>query len=198
MKIGPRETPLPRRPGARPLVFVMGLLLASAALRTGLAWQEAVAATAEPVHQPPPETAVADCATDPDIARLLDEIAARAAQLDRRDARIADRMAALQVIEDDVTADLAAIEAAESRLDAALATASTAADEDLGRLVAMYERMDPADAGRLFQAMAPDFASGFLSRMRPETAAAILAVLPSESAYAISVIIAGRNAGVTR
>ena len=83
---------------------------------------------------------------------------------------------------------------AEEKLAATLAQTDHAADKDVARLVAVYERMKPKDAAPLFEEMAPEFAAGFLARMRPEAAAAVMAGLAPPRAYAISVLLAGRNA----
>ena len=79
-----------------------------------------------------------------------------------------------------------------------MATADKAAENDIGRLTAVYENMKPDQAAALFRLMEPSFAAGFLGRMRPDSAAAILAGLEPDLAYSISVVLAGRNADVPR
>ena len=86
------------------------------------------------------------------------------------------------------------LEAAEAGLDAAIAQASAAAEDDVAQLTAVYESMKPKDAAALFETMEPAFAAGFLGRMRPEAAAAVMTGMSPDRAYAVSAILAGRNA----
>ena len=89
---------------------------------------------------------------------------------------------------------MVALEMAEESLVSTMARASTASENDLTRLTAVYENMKPKEASALFEEMDPEFAAGFLGRMRPDAAASIMTGLNSGKAYAISVILAGRNA----
>ena len=109
------------------------------------------------------------------------------AELDAREQTLA-------LVEASIAEDLQRLEQAEAELRATMAAADQAAENDIGRLTAVYENMKPKDASALFQAMEPAFAAGFLGRMRPEAAAKILAGLEPQAAYTISAILAGRNA----
>ena len=84
------------------------------------------------------------------------------------------------------------------RLEAGLAASSTASEDDLSQLTAVYQAMKPKVAAELFEAMDPEFAAGFLVRMAPESAAAIVSGLEPATAYAVSVIVAGRNANALK
>jgi flagellar motility protein MotE (MotC chaperone) len=89
---------------------------------------------------------------------------------------------------------MTALKEAETSLTATMALASSAAEDDLTQLTAVYENMKPKEAAQVFAAMDPKFAAGFLGRMRTDAAAAIMAGLEPDTAYAISVLLAGRNA----
>ena len=128
------------------------------------------------------------------IARLLSEIAEREETLSEREAMVDERMATLKFAEDEIAKQIAALEKAEENLRATMAIASTAAEDDIVRLTAVYENMKSQEAAALFEEMSPEFAAGFLARMRPDAAAAILAGLEASTAYSVSVIMAGRNA----
>lgn len=136
------------------------------------------------------------CETEADIMAVLTRLREREALLEDREGALADRMQALAVAEVEVKENLTALVAAEERLKATMALADTAAEDDLGRLTAVYENMKAKEAAALFETMDPQFAAGFLGRMRPEAAAAIMAGLKPETAYTISVVLAGRNANV--
>lgn len=139
------------------------------------------------------------------IEALIEALARREADLDAREAslaehaareerRIGDDMSRLTELRAQAEGMLAELETAEARLDAAVARAAGAAEADLGQLTTVYETMKPKDAARLFEQMEPEFAAGFLGRMRPEAAAEVMAGLTSERAYAVSAVLAGRNA----
>jgi flagellar motility protein MotE (MotC chaperone) len=185
------------RTGRGALWVIAGLFLASGLLRltvgTGPALARGVenfrtgdAATSEPLS----------CKTDDDISTVLQALNARKQTLDKREAAMADRMAALDLADQEIGRKLADLESAESKLSATLSLTDNAAEGDLARLTAVYENMKAKEAAALFEEMAPDFAAGFLGRMRPDAAAAVMAGLSPQSAYTISVVLAGRNANV--
>lgn len=100
----------------------------------------------------------------------------------------------LQVSERLVRDQIAKLEAVEEKLSQTLALADEAAENDIGQLTDVYEKMKPKSAAQIFEGMDPRFASGFLMAMRPESAAAIMSNLSSEKAYSVSVLMAARNA----
>ncbi|MEO1000857.1 MAG: hypothetical protein AAFW69_09715 [Pseudomonadota bacterium] len=149
---------------------------------------------ADLARNPPLSPPLAGCVPDPGSDALLAAIREREAQLDTRAAELDDRARLLEVAELRVREQIAALETIEARLAETVQIAETAAEDDLGRLVAVYESMKPKDAAEIFASMDLDFAAGFLARMQSEAAAPILAELDAGQAYAISVIMAGRNA----
>lgn len=182
----------------RGALWVIALLLfTSGVLRllngTGFALARGVAEFSAPE---PVATAPLACLPDAEIAPVLEALQEREQRLDRKEAAIADRAAALSLADTEIAERLAALEAAERRLSATLALADEAAETDLIRLTAVYESMKPKEAAALFQEMAPEFAAGFLGRMKPDAAAAVMAGLSPQAAYTISVLLAGRNANV--
>lgn len=138
------------------------------------------------------------CKTPEDVELALVALDERQARLDAREAEIEERLALLTEAETSMKETLAELEAAEAALDATLSVASTAAEDDLARLTAVYETMKPKEAAALFSQMDAQFAAGFLGRMRPEAAAAVMAGLDPQTAYTISVVLAARNADVPK
>lgn len=131
------------------------------------------------------------------------EMAEMMIAINQREASLEQRQAELKVFEEEIARSKLEIEASilnmvetEQALAATMATANSAAENDLSKLTSLYENMKPQDAAALFSEMDPEFSSGFLARMRPEAAASVLAGLEPQKAYAISVILAGRNADV--
>lgn len=183
------------RTGRGALWLISGLLLASGILRFAGDAGPALAREVEAL-QSGSEPADAACEAPPDVATVLDALGNQREILDRREAALADRLAALDLAEREITRNLAVLEAAEAELRQTLSLADEAAEGDLSRLTSVYENMKPKDAAALFEEMAPEFAAGFLGRMRPDAAAAVMAGLSPPTAYAISVFLAGRNADV--
>ena len=185
--------------GARPrrsALSVLFLILAvSGLLRIGLSAGHAIDAAATEAADPVPET----CSGGDEASRaMLDDLTPRDTRLKQREDVIAVREKAVALARSEAEKRISALEEAERKLAATIAMADQAAEKDVTRLVAVYERMKPKDAAALFSEMAPDFAAGFLSRMRPEAAAAVMAGLDPRTAYAISVNFAGRNAAAPK
>lgn len=184
-----------RRRGARGVLWVIALCLAASGLiRLGVGSGPAIAS--EIADRSRAGAEAAECVGDDEISELLALLQEREGVLDDREATLAHRLQALAVAEEQIARNMAALEQAEASLSATMALASTAAEDDLTRLTAVYENMKPKEAAEVFAAMDPKFAAGFLGRMRADAAAAIMAGLTPDAAYAISVLLAGRNAEV--
>jgi flagellar motility protein MotE (MotC chaperone) len=132
------------------------------------------------------------------MAPVLAALRDRETDLQRQEAQARLRLQALAAADAEIQKKLDALREAETRLRDTIALAETASEDDINRLVAVYEAMKPKEAAVLFDAMEPSFSAGFLGRMRPEIAAPILAGMRTEAAYSVSAILAGRNAGVPR
>ena len=187
-----------RASGRGTLLAISGLLLASALIRLGNDAGQALARAVEeeePLHDVPASEA-RTCETPEDLRAMLKAFKVREERLRTREAALRDRMRALQVADEEVSAKLQQLAQAESSLRETIALAETAAEKDLERLTRVYESMKPKQAAALFEEMDPNFAAGFLGRMRPEAAAAIMAGLSPGTAHAFSVVLAGRNAKV--
>jgi len=124
---------------------------------------------------------------------LVSELEARKSELVDREAALERREQEAERLSQEIAAQLAALEAAEKRLEGVLAIARTASETDVAQLVSVYEAMKPKDTARVFSEMTPDFAAGFLARMQPEIAARVVSALDPQKAYSISVVLAGRN-----
>lgn len=163
---------------------------------------EAVIAENSPAAQtetaPPPELSaeLAPALPDADQGALLASIRERSAQLDRREAALAERARLLEIVEKRIEEKTAALAEMKTELENRLTFAEKAAEQDIVQLARMYESMKPARAGEIFNAMEPAFAAGFLTQMNRENAALVLANMDTQKAYAASIIIAGRNAAV--
>jgi len=131
-------------------------------------------------------------------AEFLIDLRRREIALQEREAAIRQQEALVSAGQERLQAQLDALLYAEQELTATLALADRAAEEDIGRLVNVFQAMGSEEAAAVFTEMAPEFAAGFIGRLPPENAAAILAGLEPRQAYGLSAILAGRNALVPR
>lgn len=179
------------------LTIVVGLLLASAALRlasgTGAAIARELQSTQSPVSVVAPKP---DRIEEAAMRQLYEDLVAREEELNNRQAFIETRLDDLAEAEAAIARQLAKLEDTENALRETLALAKGASETDLAQLTTVYENMKPKEAAELFEEMAPQFAAGFIGRMRPEAAAGILAGLSPQAAYSISAVMAGRHMDV--
>lgn len=177
------------------------LFLLGASVQIGLGLQVAIASEGS---DEVPSTSTLQLPYDPDARQLqanrdaahLLEINRREQELGALQAELNAQEARLEAARQDLTAQLREIERAENELRATMALADRAAEEDISRLVTVYEAMDSEEAAAVFAEMDPVFAAGFIGRLAPATAAEILAGLEPRVAYSLSAIVAGQNAQV--
>lgn len=121
------------------------------------------------------------------LSRRREEIEARARELDSREALVA-------AAEARVDKKLAEIKAIEDKITAAQAAQSAEQDQQMARLVKVYETMKPGDAAIIFNTL--DFAVliEVASRMKEAKIAPVLAAMDPEAAKALTVALATRRA----
>jgi flagellar motility protein MotE (MotC chaperone) len=192
------------RPRARILPTMAAMICVAGALRLASGLGEAVALDAAAAAPAPPTpstetlTPAARPVSSAETAEIVLSLTRREQALQAREDALDDRARSLAEAERRITEQIAALRAAEEALAATMARADRAAEDDIARLVQVYENMKPEEAARVFAEMEVQFAAGFLGRLRPEIAAPILAGLEPRQAYALSAMLAGRNALVPR
>lgn len=186
-----------RRTGRGALWIIAFIFILSAGARLGSGTGAAIArevselSSGSEVDVTPDEPLACDLT---EAASVLKALQSREAALREKESSVAVKLKAIELARVEIADNMVALEKAEKRLAATMATARTAAEDDLEKLTTVYESMKPKEAAQLFEQMAPDFAAGFIARMNPEAAAAVLTGLKPETAYSLSVILAGRNA----
>lgn len=198
MKMADR-TSKPRRKiraGRGALWLLAGFMLLSAVLRfageTGAAIAREIAALGESSG----EMVDQDGADRAEVEAVLKILADRMSDLDIREEAVSGQEAALAAAKAEIAEQLAVLVEAEARLRETISMAKGVSEGDLARLTTMYDTMKPKEAAPLFEQMAPEFAAGFIARMQPQSAADLMAALQPDIAYSISVVLASRNAGV--
>ena len=185
-----RRRPRPAR-RARVLPALSALFVLAAGLR-------AVSGLGMAMAQDPIPAVAALRSSPLSDAQLTLEIRERERSVNQREADLQEREALLAAAQQRVQAQIDALQSAEAELSATMAQADRAAEDDIARLVSVFEAMEPEQAAAVFSEMDPEFAAGFLGRLSPTSAAAILAGLDPRQAYGFSAILAGRNALVPR
>lgn len=178
------------------LLIIAILFLGSAFMRATIGAGQAMA-NAVDSDVPVPDPSLS-CESPDDLKDVLAALQSRERRLDLQQEQIAARMQALTQADIELEKKLTRLAEAEESLRATVAFTETAAEDDIIRLVSVYEAMKPKEAALLFEEMEPEFAAGFLGRMRPDAAAGVMAGLSPQSAYSMSVILAGRNANAPR
>ncbi|GGA11500.1 MAG: hypothetical protein CML50_08600 [Rhodobacteraceae bacterium] len=205
----PAPSRRPKRRGRSVLAVIGALMISSAVARVAVQAGAALAVepdtppapvpvVAEAEHSPADTSALPTCATEEDIAPILDALRGREERVAKRESALQKRLQALSIAEQEIERRMTAMQETEEKLRATLAMAETAAEDDVSRLTQVYATMKPKQAAALFQEMDAEFAAGFLGRMRPDAAAAIMAGLDPQTAYTISVMLAGRNAAAPK
>lgn len=190
------------RPVRGALLAIGALFFASGVLRladgTGLALARGVETLTAPqaAAESPPPMVAQECSSGEDLTLAVARLRERMAAIEAREKEIEYRKVTLDRAEAEIRRNLDALVEAEEALSATIARADGAAEQDIDRLVAVYERMKPKDAAAMFEAMDPTFAAGFLGRMRPEVAAEVMAGMSPTRAYTVSILLAGRNSAV--
>ncbi|MGH6945650.1 MAG: MotE family protein [Geminicoccaceae bacterium] len=125
--------------------------------------------------------------------RLLEAIKERRHQLEARAAELDQRARMLEAIEKRATEQVRALEEQRKALETVLTSSQEVAEDEIKRLVAIYENMNPKEAAPIFEAMPPEVAAGFIRRMRATKSAPIMGRLNARHAYAISLALASNG-----
>ncbi len=183
----------------QPLPALALILMVSVSLRVGPGFGPVLATTGTEAS-PRAETGGLEVCGLPELELMYQTIRSERVELDERlaaasaregdlaeaDTLLRESFEELKLMQEELTAERSEFEEERRQV-------RKEAEQDLDRLVLVYEAMKPKDAAALFETMSPEFAAGFLGRMQPEVAGDILSAVSSEFAYAVSVMIAARN-----
>lgn len=174
-------------------VFWMGgaiALVAGAAIAQGDRLARSLTAEAAP-------TALLDGCTDvPEAVALAETLRLRGIAVDRALADLDRRKGEIAAAEAQVTARLSALKKAKAALGETRAGQDAGRTEGIGRLIAVYDAMKPAEAASILSALPPDFAAEILTRVQPEMGARIISRIdPGQAAVLTAHMGARRPSG---
>jgi flagellar motility protein MotE (MotC chaperone) len=153
-------------------------------------------AQAQPLQTPAPiapaHAPLAPLASCGDPA-VLGALADQRGDLEGRARRLADAEAVLAATEVRVNAQVEKLAAVKRGVEGLMQQRSTLAQEDLKRMVAIYEAMKPKDAARIFGDLETDIVIDVLDRMPERRSAPIIAEMPDAKAREVTRVIMQRR-----
>jgi flagellar motility protein MotE (MotC chaperone) len=145
-----------------------------------------------PVAEAPPPVALAPpSCTDPLLRAAIDE---QKADTSGRQNRLREAEAVLAATEARVGTQIQRLNGVKREVEALMTQRSTLQQEDLKRMVAIYEAMKPRDAARILTDMETDMVVDVLDRITERRAAPILAEMADSKAREVTRLILQRRA----
>ncbi|HSK40746.1 MAG TPA: flagellar motor switch protein, partial [Arenibaculum sp.] len=124
---------------------------------------------------------------------LLAAVAEQKDELTMRGRRLADAEAVLAATEARVGAQVSRLSEIKSEIESLMTQRSALQQEDIRRMVAIYEAMKPKDAARIFNDLETDIIIDVLDRMPERRSAPIIADLADEKAREVTRTILQRR-----
>jgi flagellar motility protein MotE (MotC chaperone) len=174
---------------------VVGALLAKAAV-LGVWGQGALASGSRPASPGAAPAAVAPAGRSggatagADVRELLGAVERRQAELEARARELDQRAERLAVLEQDVTAKIAALEAVEKRLAGAAKTRQASDEEAAASLAKIYGAMKPAEAAPILDQLDDATVLTIFARMKEKQIGEILPLMSRQRAIVLTQAIA--------
>lgn len=132
----------------------------------------------------------------PGDTTILEQLAERRKQLDRRQSELDQREALITAAEKRVAQRIAELQALESDINQKSQADQAAEAAQMRSLAAMYEAMKPIDAAHIFDRLDMGVLSGLAKMIKPQKMAAILSLMTADTAHKLTIELAGvRSAG---
>lgn len=168
------------------LAALGGLKLADAVF--GLSSADAAEATPGALSPPP------DAPKSEVEKRLLDQLAARRAALDAREAELDTRAQLLEGAERRLEDKIAAFQNERAALAAVSAESDRRKTEEFDALSSAYEKMKPRDAARIFDILEDDILVPVAAGMRTQSLSGVLAEMNPDRARQLTRLLAAHRA----
>ncbi|ODN69347.1 MotE family protein [Methylobrevis pamukkalensis] len=145
-----------------------------------------------PVTTDRPEEVKFEDATSED--QLLERLAERRQELEKRDEEITMRARLLEAAESRLSDRVEELKSLETKIGVSVELKKAEDASKLKGLVTMYETMKPKDAARVFDQLAFDVLIPLVEQMNPRKMSAILAQMQPEIAGRLTMAIASKDA----
>ncbi|MDO5704158.1 MAG: hypothetical protein Q4G49_03675 [Paracoccus sp. (in: a-proteobacteria)] len=141
-----------------------------------------------------PATLMEGCMDVPEAVAMASELRDRALRIETYTQALEAKKAELAVAEQTLRARLSELRAVQNSTQNRRTQASSAVQEDINRLVAVYDVMKPTDAAQVLTSLPPDFAAEILMRLTPENGARIIAAVEPRQAAILTTHMGARSA----
>lgn len=143
-----------------------------------------------------PSELMAGCTDVPEAVALADVLKDRSLRVDRYMQELDRKRAEIAVAEKQLTEKLVELRKLKQQGAQRDAGQRQVQNDDIARLIAVYDQMKPEQAAMVLSNLPPDFAAQILARVQPETGARIMAsVEPGQAAVLTSYMGAIRATG---
>ncbi|WP_225197492.1 MotE family protein [Gluconobacter oxydans] len=130
---------------------------------------------------------------------LVEQLAAREKELDRRDAALNDRQRLVDAAEEELQRRMTALENSRTALENSEQQTDQLRNDDAARLVKIYQAMKPEDAAAIFNILDLRVGVALLNRMNPRKASAIMeAMSPQRAILATQLLVNSHARPATR
>ncbi|KGJ06275.1 Flagellar motility protein MotE, a chaperone for MotC folding [Paracoccus halophilus] len=167
----------------RPILSILGSVMVLAAAAQGVMLVDGSARLA--ANAEPPEL-LAGCMDVPEVVALADTLRQRSQRMDRYIQEMERKKAEIAFAEKQLTeklVELRKLRQLNARRDAGQQQVQ---NDDIARLIAVYDQMKPEQAAMVISNLPPDFAAQILARVQPETGARIMASVEPERAAVLT------------
>lgn len=134
-----------------------------------------------------PSKLMAGCTDVPEAVALADTLRERSLRIDRYMQDMQRRKDEIALAQKQLTEKLVELRKLKQQLGSSEQGITQAQNDDISRLIAVYDQMKPEQAAMVLSNLPPDFAAQILARVQPETGARIMAsVEPGQAAVLTS------------
>ncbi|MDO5632023.1 MAG: hypothetical protein Q4G22_09305 [Paracoccus sp. (in: a-proteobacteria)] len=141
-----------------------------------------------------PSTLMEGCLDVPEAVAMAGELRDRALRIQTYTEALEAKKAELALAEQTLRTRLSELRAVQTSSHSRRSQASAAVQDDINRLVAVYDVMKPTDAAQVLTSLPPDFAAEILMRLTPENGARIIAAVEPGQAAILTTHMGARSA----
>lgn len=128
----------------------------------------------------------------PNEIQILQNLAARREALDKREAALNERENLIKAAEAKLDARIKQLQDLKKQIEDLIFKATQTQDDDINRLVKVYESMKPKDAAAVFVSLNDEVRIPIAAKMKDRSLAAILSAMPPEEARKLTEKLAQR------
>lgn len=189
------QTPAPaaQTPAAKPTSETPAKPTSETPAKDAPAPAPATVTDAEPLNPGVPKPPPKETYTAAEVQALLDQLAKRRPDLDKRADELTQREALLKAAEQRVDEKIEQLKQMQATVDASLGKVDAQEDTRLNSLVAIYTNMKPKEAAAILSELQMPVLLQLLTRMKDRTTSAIMAAMDPKTAQTITMALAERR-----